>query len=217
MKLYLLRRAAAGKTGEGMEIRAALVMGRAAEYRVDSQAVSKHHARLTPTAEGVLLEDIGSTNGTFLYGRDGSLRRISSPVLLHGGSRFALGGRDDVFEIVSQRHAEAGMGALFWGVLGSLVGMMLSYYLQPYMVTDGMGFWHYQYALLPWLVVQIFMLPKTLLHIASIAGSCEAELDMWTITHNLLPVIAGWIAGALVFVICAYALRRAIRRNRSKR
>jgi putative serine protease PepD len=48
--------------------------------------VSARHARLTPAADGVLLEDLGSTNGTIVNGQ-----AITGPRLLQGGERLQLG------------------------------------------------------------------------------------------------------------------------------
>ena len=46
-------------------------VGRAAEcdMRLDEPGMSRMHARLLPTDDGVLLEDLGSTNGSFLNGK----------------------------------------------------------------------------------------------------------------------------------------------------
>ena len=37
--------------------------------RLDEPGMSRVHARLLPTDEGLLLEDLGSTNGSFLNGK----------------------------------------------------------------------------------------------------------------------------------------------------
>jgi hypothetical protein len=47
--------------------------------------VSRQHARITGTPQGYVLEDLGSTNGTFLDGD-----RVTGPRLLEAGSRIAL-------------------------------------------------------------------------------------------------------------------------------
>ena len=53
---------------------------------VDDASVSRRHARITVTADGARLEDLGSRNGTFL-----GERRISGPASLEDGDAFRLG------------------------------------------------------------------------------------------------------------------------------
>ncbi|MGN0013074.1 MAG: FHA domain-containing protein [Candidatus Bruticola sp.] len=48
--------------------------------------VSRHHAVLEPTAGGVILEDKGSTNGTFVDGE-----RLYGSVALKNGQEFIIG------------------------------------------------------------------------------------------------------------------------------
>ena len=47
------------------------VVGRAPEcvLRLDESGLSRQHARLVPTGDGVQVEDLGSTNGTFINGK----------------------------------------------------------------------------------------------------------------------------------------------------
>ena len=47
------------------------VVGRAPEcdLRLDESGLSRQHARLLPTDEGVQVEDLGSTNGSFINGK----------------------------------------------------------------------------------------------------------------------------------------------------
>ncbi len=47
---------------------------------VADRQVSRQHAKLTRKQEGVILEDLGSKNGTYLNNQ-----RVNSPVLLHDG------------------------------------------------------------------------------------------------------------------------------------
>jgi pSer/pThr/pTyr-binding forkhead associated (FHA) protein len=47
---------------------------------------SSHHCRLIPTAKGWQLEDLGSTNGTFLSGK-----RVSAVVPAPVGTTFTVG------------------------------------------------------------------------------------------------------------------------------
>jgi DNA-binding winged helix-turn-helix (wHTH) protein len=57
-----------------------------AAIRLDQSTVSRRHARLVVTSEGVVLEDCGSKNGTF---RDGE--RVSSPIQLANGDAIRIG------------------------------------------------------------------------------------------------------------------------------
>jgi ABC transport system ATP-binding/permease protein len=41
----------------------------AADYVVDAALVSRVHCQLTPTADSLHVQDLGSTNGTFVNGR----------------------------------------------------------------------------------------------------------------------------------------------------
>ena len=56
------------------------------EVRLDASTVSRRHARLVVTAEGTVLEDCGSKNGTFR----GS-KRVTSPVQLADGDSIRIG------------------------------------------------------------------------------------------------------------------------------
>jgi DNA-binding winged helix-turn-helix (wHTH) protein len=69
------------------------VIGRDPEAAVfiDDATVSRHHARLTMTAERVMLEDLGSKNGTFVLGKQ------IETVDLQDGSEFCVGGVTLVF------------------------------------------------------------------------------------------------------------------------
>ena len=56
------------------------------EIRLDASTVSRRHARLVVTAEGTVLEDFGSKNGTFR----GS-ERVTSPIQLADGDAIHIG------------------------------------------------------------------------------------------------------------------------------
>jgi predicted component of type VI protein secretion system len=68
--------------GERWMLSGAMVVGRDAscEIVIPDRQVSRFHARLLPTPEGVVLEDLGSKNGTFVNGA-----AISDPVHLQDG------------------------------------------------------------------------------------------------------------------------------------
>jgi len=59
--------------------------GRGADLVIDDPAVSRDHAELTLVPEGVAVEDLGSTNGTFYLGQ--KVQRV----ILGLGSRISLG------------------------------------------------------------------------------------------------------------------------------
>ncbi len=64
-----------------------LMIGRDAtcEVVVQDRQVSRFHARLTPTAEGVMLEDLGSKNGTHHNGTE-----LMAPVMLQDGDMVGI-------------------------------------------------------------------------------------------------------------------------------
>ena len=56
------------------------------EVRLDAPTVSRRHARIVVTAEGAVLEDFGSKNGTFRGGE-----AVSAPVQLADGDAIHIG------------------------------------------------------------------------------------------------------------------------------
>lgn len=91
------------------------VVGRSLEavLRLDSDGVSRFHARLEHSNQGVLvLSDLGSSNGTYVNGR-----RLQQPEALHDGDRvrfgprasfvvrYGIGGGAETVEIVQPSHA----------------------------------------------------------------------------------------------------------------
>jgi pSer/pThr/pTyr-binding forkhead associated (FHA) protein len=66
---------------------AVLVVGREeGDVILEDRRVSRRHVRLTPRRDGVLLEDLGSSNGTSVNGT-----RVGGPLLLRGGETVRLG------------------------------------------------------------------------------------------------------------------------------
>ncbi|NLA67569.1 MAG: FHA domain-containing protein [Gammaproteobacteria bacterium] len=65
---YVLRGVGGVAFGRTFPLVGPTVLGRAPDcgIHLDHPAVSRHHMRLTPTAEGLLVEDLGSTNGWLL-------------------------------------------------------------------------------------------------------------------------------------------------------
>jgi DNA-binding winged helix-turn-helix (wHTH) protein len=73
--------------GERWPLDRPLVLGRDAgcDVPISDRQVSRFHARLTPGPNGVVLEDLGSKNGTSYGGG-----RISAPVVLQDGDVFQV-------------------------------------------------------------------------------------------------------------------------------
>lgn len=65
-----------------------LTLGRALDSDIvfDHPQISRHHARITRRPEGVLIEDLGSTNGTFVGDE-----RLSGPRMVSSGDVIGLG------------------------------------------------------------------------------------------------------------------------------
>ncbi len=68
--------------GQRWMLRQTVVLGRDAgcDIPIFDRQVSRRHARITPSPRGVVLEDLGSKNGTHINGE-----RISEPVTLNDG------------------------------------------------------------------------------------------------------------------------------------
>ncbi len=64
------------------------------EILLQDSGISRHHAAIRPSAEGWLLEDLGSTNGVLLNGRV-----VDGVVLLSPGDLLELGSTSIVFEV----------------------------------------------------------------------------------------------------------------------
>ena len=66
-----------------------VTIGRAASCHItlDDTYISQLHARVMPDAGGIAIEDLGSTNGTYL-----NRQRVTSKVIASIGDRLQLGG-----------------------------------------------------------------------------------------------------------------------------
>jgi pSer/pThr/pTyr-binding forkhead associated (FHA) protein len=67
---YVLRAQSGRMLGRTYPLSGTTVVGRSPEcqLRLEESSLSRKHARLIPTDEGVVLEDLGSTNGSYLNG-----------------------------------------------------------------------------------------------------------------------------------------------------
>jgi pSer/pThr/pTyr-binding forkhead associated (FHA) protein len=77
-----------GAKGQTLRLDGNLQVGRSegCEIRVDDNYVSAFHARIF-SRDGVwYVEDLGSTNGTYV-----NQRRVTSPILVHAGDRIRMG------------------------------------------------------------------------------------------------------------------------------
>ncbi len=74
--------------GKSFDLADELLVGRADKCQLVLQDtyVSQVHARIFPRGEGVVVEDLGSTNGTYL-----NRRRITSPTELQRGDQVKIG------------------------------------------------------------------------------------------------------------------------------
>jgi len=64
-----------------------------ADIRLEDQFSSSRHARLLPQGDVIVLEDLGSTNGTHLNGEP-----LDGPQPLHDGDRIRIGDTEFTFE-----------------------------------------------------------------------------------------------------------------------
>ncbi len=66
-----------------------MTIGRAAgcQISLDDTYISQLHARVSPSDTGVVVEDLGSTNGTYL-----NRQRVTTPIIGANGDRIQLGG-----------------------------------------------------------------------------------------------------------------------------
>lgn len=78
---YVLRCVSGAGLGRSYPIGGTTTVGRAAEcaLQLDEAGLSRVHARLLPADAGIRVEDLGSTNGTFVNGR-----RIQAALAGHG-------------------------------------------------------------------------------------------------------------------------------------
>lgn len=76
------------KKGSTLNLDQELVIGRGDKCKLvlDDTYVSSVHARIFAKGDTYMLEDLGSTNGTYL-----NRRRVTSPVELHRGDQVKIG------------------------------------------------------------------------------------------------------------------------------
>lgn len=84
------------QTGESFPLAQEMLIGREVECQIslNSGHISRYHAKITRTPTGIMVEDLRSTNGTFVNGR-----RISQPQLLSVGDEVRF--HEQAFRLVS--------------------------------------------------------------------------------------------------------------------
>ena len=83
------------RAGAAYDLSGGAVLGRGADADsgLSDHYSSSRHARLVPQGDVVVLEDLGSTNGTFLNGEP-----LNGPQPLHDGDRIRIGDSEFTFE-----------------------------------------------------------------------------------------------------------------------
>ncbi len=83
----LVERAAGHESGVAYDLSEPVTLGRGnVEIHLEDPFASSHHARITPEGNVVVIEDLGSTNGTYLNDSP-----LSGPQPLHNGDRIRIG------------------------------------------------------------------------------------------------------------------------------
>jgi hypothetical protein len=87
--------AAGLRAGSAYDLSDGALLGRGdgADIRLEDTFASSRHARLVPEGDVIVLEDLGSTNGTYLNGEP-----LHGPQPLHVGDRIKIGDSEFSFE-----------------------------------------------------------------------------------------------------------------------
>jgi FHA domain len=87
--------AAGLRAGAAYDLSRGAILGRSeqADIRLEDQFSSSRHARLAAHGDAIVVEDLGSTNGTYLNGEP-----LSGPQPLHDGDRIRIGDSEFIFE-----------------------------------------------------------------------------------------------------------------------
>ena len=87
--------AAGLRSGAAYDLSDGAMLGRGdgADIRLEDAFASSRHARLVPEGDVIVLEDLGSTNGTYLNGEP-----LRGPQPLHVGDRIRIGDSEFSFE-----------------------------------------------------------------------------------------------------------------------
>ena len=87
--------AAGLRAGSAYDLSGGALLGRgeSADIRLEDTFASSQHARLVPQGDVMVIEDLGSTNGTYLNGEP-----LRGPQPLHVGDSIRIGDSDFTFE-----------------------------------------------------------------------------------------------------------------------
>ena len=87
--------AAGLRSGAAYDLSDGAMLGRGdgADIRLEDAFASSRHARLVPEGDVIVLEDLGSTNGTYLNGEP-----LRGPQPLHVGDRIRIGDSEFSFD-----------------------------------------------------------------------------------------------------------------------
>jgi DNA-binding winged helix-turn-helix (wHTH) protein len=95
--------------GQRWQLSKTIVLGRepTCDVVVADRQISRYHARLTPTSEGVILEDLGSKNGTHHNGT-----ALTAPVVLQDGDLVSVAMAQQFMFLISDSTTPLVEGAL---------------------------------------------------------------------------------------------------------
>jgi hypothetical protein len=83
----LVERASGHQSGAAYDLGGGATLGRGdVEIRLDDPFASSRHARITQQGQVTVIEDLGSTNGTYL-----NEEQLTGPQPLHSGDRIRIG------------------------------------------------------------------------------------------------------------------------------
>ena len=93
--LLRVERAATWARGSAFDLTGGVVLGRGdqVDIRLEDTFASARHARIVPQGSVLVLEDLGSTNGTYLNGEP-----LRGPQPLHPGDRIRIGETEFSFQ-----------------------------------------------------------------------------------------------------------------------
>ncbi|MBN8479996.1 MAG: FHA domain-containing protein [Xanthomonadales bacterium] len=130
---FMLRGVSGTTFGRNFALSGSMTIGRQADCDIPIQAeeISRHHARLQVTAEGVMVEDLGSANGTWINdkrvhtgmlrpGEELRLDTVRFLLLAPGAQPPAAATRPAAPDAVARSDPRAGSSATWW-VIGTLV------------------------------------------------------------------------------------------------